>query len=91
MIGGVPEKRAFAAYLDKIFVLELFQMMRERGVGNAQFALNLADHQAVGMRGKEQLHDAEPRLGSHGGEHIGVSGDLFGSFFDFWAAVIFLR
>src|ERR1035438_10745771 len=27
------------------------------------------------MRGEQQLHDAQARLGAHGGKHVGVAGD----------------
>ena len=43
---------------------------------NVEFLLNLADHQSVGMRRQQQLHNAQPRLGSHGRKHVGILGDL---------------
>ena len=39
--------------------------------------LDIADHHAVGMRGEQELHDAQSRFRAHGGEHIGISRDLF--------------
>jgi hypothetical protein len=50
----------------------------EGGIGNVEFLLDFADDQAIGMRGQEQLHDAQPGLGSHRREHIRVSDNLFG-------------
>ena len=35
---------------DQVFVLELVEMMREGGVGDVEFLLDLADDQAFGMR-----------------------------------------
>ena len=52
-------------------------MMRKRRAWNVQLAADLADYHAVRMRGKKKLHDAQPWLGSHRGEHIGVPDDLF--------------
>jgi hypothetical protein len=40
--------------------------------------LDFADHQAFGVSGEEQAHDAEAGLGSHGGEHVGVAGYVLG-------------
>jgi hypothetical protein len=53
-------------------------VVRKRGIGNLKFFLNLAHHEAVGMGAKQQLHDAEPRLGSHGGKHVSISRHLVG-------------
>jgi hypothetical protein len=51
-------------------------MVRERRAGNLEFFLNIPDDEAFGMRGQQQLHDAQARFGSHGREHVGVPGDL---------------
>jgi hypothetical protein len=53
-------------------------MMGQRGVGNVELFLNFAYNQALGVGGEQQLHDPQARLGSHGGKHVGVFGDLFG-------------
>src|ERR1019366_3244331 len=54
-------------------------MMRQVRCRNAQLFLDLSHHHAVGVGGKQELHDAEARLGPHGGEHVGVAGCLFHS------------
>src|SRR5207249_4329844 len=55
-------------------------MVRQSGIGDIEFFLYLADDEPIGMSGQEELHDAEPGLGAHGGEHVGVFGDLLGGF-----------
>ena len=52
-------------------------MMGERGGGDAQLVLDIADHQSLRVGGQKKLHDAQPGLRAHGGEHVGVAGDLF--------------
>ena len=56
-------------------------MMGERGVGDVEFLLNFADDQAFGMRGEQELHDAQAGFGAHGGKHVRVLGDLVGGMF----------
>ena len=36
------------------------------------------------MSGEQELHDAEPGFGSHGGEHVGVAGYLGGVAFHYF-------
>src|SRR5437867_10488034 len=55
-------------------------MVRQSGIGDIEFFLYLADDEPIGMSGQEELHDAEPGLGAHGVEHVGVFGDLLGGF-----------
>src|SRR5271169_7020545 len=52
-------------------------MMRKGRAGDLELVLNLADDQALRVSGKQQLHDAQPRLGSHGGKHVGIASDAF--------------
>ena len=78
MLAGVPEEGAFAAHAHEILIFEFFEMMRQRGIGDAQLVLDFAHDQTLRVGREQQLHDAEPGLGSHGGEHVGVAGDLFG-------------
>ena len=75
-VGRVPEERALAPHLHQVLVLELFQMMRKGRSGNPQLALDVAHDQAVRMRRKQKLHDAQPRLRPHRREHIGVFGNV---------------
>ena len=44
---------------------------------NAEFLLYLSNDHAVGMGGQQELHDAQARFRSHGGEHIGVACHVF--------------
>ncbi len=81
-VGGVSKEGAFALDFNQAFILQLVEMVGERGVGDFEFTLNLADDQAFRMGGEQQLHDAESRLGSHGGKHIGVFGDAFAGLVD---------
>ena len=60
-IGAIPEVGSFATHGDEVFVFELVEVVRERGIGDVDFGLNIADDQAFGFRGHEQLHDAEAR------------------------------
>src|ERR1700687_1595398 len=53
--------------------------MGQRGIWDFQFFLDLADHQAVRMRGQQQLHDSKSRFRSNGREHVGVARDLLGA------------
>jgi len=73
-VGGVAEKRALPLYFNQFFVLELFQVVRQRGRRNLEFALDLTDNHSVGMRGKQRPQDPQPRLGTEGGEHVGIGG-----------------
>ena len=76
-VGGVTKKRALAPDLDQALILQLVQMVGERGIGDFEFTLNFGDDQAFGMGREQQLHDSEAWLGSHGGKHVGVFGDAF--------------
>jgi len=77
-VGGVPKESAVAAHVHQILGLELLEVVRKSRAGNPELALDIADDQAVRVRGKQQLHDAEPRLGSHGGKHVSISRHLVG-------------
>src|SRR5258707_3758010 len=74
-VGDVMQKRALAFDPHQIFILELVKMVRKRGARDLEFVLNLGDDQAFRVRGKQQLHDAQPRLGAHGRKHVGVARD----------------
>src|ERR1035437_2683369 len=76
-VGGASQKGACPCHRDEFLVLELVEMVREVGRRNPQFFQDLSDHHPVGMGGKQKLHDAQARFGSHGGEHVGVARDLF--------------
>ena len=74
-VRAVPDERLLALGRDELVVLELVEMMGQRRARDAGLGLDLADHQAVGMGGEQEPHDAEPRLGAEGGEHVGEVGD----------------
>jgi hypothetical protein len=65
-ICGVTQERALPAYKHQAFVLELVEVVGKRRVGNVQFFLDLAYHQAFRMRRQQQLHNTESRFSSHG-------------------------
>ena len=77
-VGAIPEVGAFATHGDEVFVSELVEAVRERGIGDVDFGLDVADDHALGFSGHEQLHDAQARFGAHGGEHVGETGDWSG-------------
>src|SRR5204863_9974720 len=63
------------------FILQLVQMMRQRRIRNVELNADIADDQALGMRGEQKLHDAQPGLGSHRRKHVRVTRNLFGIVF----------
>ena len=75
-VGAIPEVGSFAADGDEIFVFQLVEVVGERGIGNVDLGLDIADDHAFGFSGHEQLHDAEARFRAHGGEHTGEARDL---------------
>jgi hypothetical protein len=50
-------------------------MMRQCGIGDAELFLDLAYYHASRMSGKQELHDAQSRLGPHGRKHVGIPCD----------------
>ena len=77
-VGAIPEEGAFATHGDEVFVSELVEVVRERGIGDVDFGLDVADDHALGFSGHQKLHDAKARFGAHGGKHISEAGDLSG-------------
>src|SRR5258708_29554393 len=69
------QKRALALDSHQIFLFKLVKMVRKRGARDVELVLNLGDHESLRVRGKQQLHDEQPRLGAHGRKHIGVARD----------------
>ena len=51
-------------------------MVGKGRVGNIEFLLNFSYHETFRVSRQEQLNDAEPCFCSHGGEHVGISGNL---------------
>src|SRR4051812_25917805 len=76
-VSAVAQERTFASDLDQALMLQLLQMMRERGVRYLEFSADFTDYQAVRVGGEQQAHDAESRLRSHRGQHVGVARDVF--------------
>src|SRR5712664_786907 len=72
-VGDVMQKRALALDSHQIFILELVKMVRKRRAGDVELVLNLGDHESLGVRRKQQLHNAQPRLGAHGRKHVSVA------------------
>src|ERR1700745_2964135 len=77
-IGGVAKERTLAGDADEVFVPQFIEMVGESGIGDVEFLLDFADHEAFGMRLQQELHDAQAGFGAHGREHIRVTGDLVG-------------
>src|SRR5690242_19897858 len=53
-IGRVPEKSAFAPHVHQIFALQLFQVVRQRGIRDTQLVLNFADNEPLRMSLQQQ-------------------------------------
>lgn len=75
-VGAVADERAFALSEYKLVVLQLFEMVRQRGARDAGLDLDLADDEPVGMGGQQESHDAQPGLCAERGEHVRVFGDV---------------
>lgn len=65
-IGGIPKERALPVHVYEIFVLELVQMMRQRGGGNIQLCADITRNHALRVCRKQQPHDTKAGLGPHG-------------------------
>jgi hypothetical protein len=73
---------ALPLHLDEAFSLEFVEVVRQSGIRDVQFFLNLADDETLGVGGQEQLHDPKPGFGPDCGEHIRVPRYLLSSFPD---------
>src|SRR5216683_2710599 len=71
-VRRVAQERTLSLHVHEPFILQLVEMMRQRRIGNLQFPLDVPNHQSLGMRRQQQLHDPEPRLRPHRREHIGI-------------------
>jgi len=71
-VGSVAKEGALTLYFDELFVFELFEVVRQRGRRNSEFALDLTDHHSVRMRGKQSPQDPQARLGAERGEHVRI-------------------
>jgi hypothetical protein len=74
-VRGIPEIGAFAAYMDKANLLQLFQVVRKRGRGDSEFLLDLAGNHTVRMSGKEKAENLEAGLGAESREAVGGAGN----------------
>src|ERR1039458_7320985 len=75
-VGRIPEESALAAHLDEVFVPEFVEMVRKRGSGYTKFITDVADDHSGWMRRQQEAHNAQPRPGPDGGEHIREPGYL---------------
>jgi hypothetical protein len=73
--GRVPKECAGAAYANEADLAELFQMMGKSRSGDVEFILNFACDHTRGVRGEEQAHDLQPRLGAESREAVGGAGN----------------
>ena len=77
-VRRVPKKRSRTAHIHQPHLPQFFQMMRKGGRRNAQILLNLSRHHARGVRGEQQAHDLQARLGADGGKTVGAASDQQG-------------
>jgi hypothetical protein len=75
-VRRIAQESTLALDLYKSFILKFVQVMGQRGIGNVQLGLNLADSQAVRMSGQQQLHDPQSWFRANRREHIGISSHL---------------
>src|SRR5262249_27554081 len=71
-IRRVPQKCALALSPHEALILQFFEMMGERRIRNFKFVLDFVHDEAFRMSREEKLHDAQPRFGSEGREHVGI-------------------
>src|SRR5438270_2362373 len=77
-VRPVAKEGSLPLYGDQILVLELVEMMRQRGIRDIEFSLDFVYDHAVGISRQEHLHDAETGFGTDRGKHVGKAGNLFG-------------
>jgi hypothetical protein len=77
-ISRVPQESALAAHFDKTDLFQFFQVVGKGGSGYREFFLDLAGNHSIGMSGKEQPENLEPKLGAESGEAVGGPGDQEG-------------
>jgi Haem-binding domain len=75
-VGRIPKKLTVSPYRHQAFVLQLFQVVRQRGGGHAQFFLNVAYYQSAGMGSQQQTHDFQSRLMAQRRKTIRMEGDV---------------
>jgi len=75
-IGRVSQKGTFPLHTHQVLILEFFEVVGKSRIWDVQLFLYIADYKPVRVRGKQQLHDSQPRLGPHGGQHVREFGDL---------------
>jgi hypothetical protein len=74
-VRGIPKIGAFAADVDEADLLQLFQMVRERGSRNPEFLLDFAGDHTGWVGCQEQPENLEAGLGAESGEAVGGAGD----------------
>src|SRR5262245_15110234 len=66
----VPEECSLAPHVHHTYMLQLFEMMRQRRIRNLELAADIANDQAVRMSREQQSHDSQPRLRTHRCKHV---------------------
>src|SRR5271157_191613 len=74
-VRRIPEERACAPHRNQAHLAQFFQMVRERGSGDAQFLLDFAGDHPGGMGGEKQTHDLQAWLGAESGKAVGATCD----------------
>src|SRR3989442_12761173 len=56
-VGDIAQESAFPPHNDQLLVLQLIQIMGERGARNVQLGENVSDHKTLRVRGKQQAQE----------------------------------
>jgi hypothetical protein len=70
-IRGIPEKRAFAAHVNKTNLLQFFQMVRKRGSRDTELLLDFARNHSIRVGRQEQAKDLQTGLRAESRKTVG--------------------
>jgi hypothetical protein len=74
-VRGIPKISAFSADIDEADLLQLFEVVGERGSRDTEFILELAGDHSGRVSGEEQAENLEARFGAESGEAVGGACD----------------
>ena len=77
LVDAAEADAVAAHYLDALEQIKARGIDCEISLKLTQLGLDLAHNQTFRVSGQKQLHDPEPRLSSHRGEHVRIPDDLF--------------
>ena len=75
-VGRVTEAGMLPLDPGQAYILEFFEVVRERGTWNSKLRLDISDDHSFGVCRQEKPHDPEPWLRSHGGQHLGIARNI---------------